>query len=214
MPADIVSNAKDERMAKQYVMSIMAVNRVGILAALATALDELRGSFVDVSQAVMRQYFTMIIAAEFPDDRDPAVIVEHIQAVCRPFGGVVTLKDPEEDAALGLKPLISLEVEDSIPYLLRITGKDRPGVLRRVAHRLAQDGIDVVDLYGIRHDDDNTFVTCLQLAVPGGVNVVSLQKDLAQMLGAEELSVGLFHDHVLQAISQPEPQPVLRSRIA
>ena len=168
-------------MAKQYVMSVMAVNRVGILAALATALDELRGSFVDVSQAIMRQYFSMIIAAEFPDDRDPAVIVEHIQAVCRPFGGVVTLKDPEEDAALGLTPFESMRTEsEETAYLLRITGQDRPGVLRRVAHRLAQDGIDVVDLYGIRHDEDQTFVTCLQLAVPVGVNVVFLQQDVAR----------------------------------
>lgn len=201
-------------MAKQYVMSVMAVNRVGILAALATALDELRGSFVDVSQAIMRQYFSMIIAAEFPDDRDPAVIVEHIQAVCRPFGGVVTLKDPEEDAALGLTPPEPGLADEETPYLLRITGQDRPGVLRRVAHRLAQDGIDVVDLYGIRHDHDQTFVTCLQLAVPSGVNVVFLQNDLNQMLGAEGLSVSLFHDHVLQAISQPEPQPVLRAKTA
>jgi glycine cleavage system transcriptional repressor len=202
-------------MAKQYVMSVMAVNRVGILAALATATDELRGSFVDVSQAIMRQYFSMIIAAEFPDDRDPAVIVEHIQAVCRPFGGVVTLKDPEEDAALGLTPSESVRTEsEETAYLLRITGQDRPGVLRRVAHRLAQDGIDVVDLYGIRHDEDQTFVTCLQLAVPSGVNVVFLQKDLDQMLRDEGLTVGLFNDHVLQAISQPEPQPVLRAKTA
>lgn len=200
-------------MAKQYVMSVMAVNRVGILAALATALDELRGSFVDVSQAIMRQYFSMIIAAEFPDDRDPAVIVEHIQAVCRPFGGVVTLKDPEEDAALGLTPFESMRTEsEETAYLLRITGQDRPGVLRRVAHRLAQDGIDVVDLYGIRHDEDQTFVTCLQLAVPVGVNVVFLQQDLDQMLREEGLTVGLFNDHVLQAISQPEPQPVVRPK--
>lgn len=201
-------------MPRQYVMSVMAVNRVGILAALGTALDELRGSFVDVSQAVMRQYFTMIIAVEFPEGRDPAVIVEHIQAVCRPFGGVVTLKDPEEDAAMGLSPLEASAGDQTTDYLLRITGKDRPGVLRRVAHRLAQDGIDVVDLYGVRHDEDNTFVTCLQLAVPAGVNVVFLQKELAQMFGEDELTVGLFHDHVLQAISQPEPQPVLRSRRA
>ncbi len=200
-------------MAKQYVMSVMAVNRVGILAALATAVDELRGSFVDVSQAIMRQYFSMIIAAEFPDDRDPAVIVEHIQAVCRPFGGVVTLKDPEEDAALGLTPFESMRTEsEETAYLLRITGQDRPGVLRRVAHRLAQDGIDVVDLYGIRHDEDQTFVTCLQLAVPVGVNVVFLQQDLDQMLREEGLTVGLFNDHVLQAISQPEPQPVVRPK--
>ncbi len=194
-------------MTKQYVMSIMAVNRVGILAALSTALDELRGSFVDVSQAVMRRYFTMIIAVEFPDDRDPAVIVEHIRDVCRPFGGVVSLKDPADDELEGLEDLEPDE-ERGVPYLLRITGQDHPGVLRRVSHRLAQEGIDVTDLYGLRDDAAHSFVTCLQLEIPAGVEIAELQRDLAQLLAPDGITVGLFHDQVLQAISQPEPQPL------
>jgi glycine cleavage system transcriptional repressor len=187
-------------MAKQYVMTVMAANRVGILAALSTALDELRGSFVDVNQAVMRQYFTIIMAAEFPDDRDPAVIVDHIRAVCRPFGVEVMLQDPSSETFV--EPL-----EDRQPsqqYLLRMSGRDQPGVLRRVSRRLAQEGIDVVDLYGERQDEAATFVSCLQLAIPQGVDVATLQRDLDQMLGPEGIAVSLFHDRVLQAISNPE----------
>lgn len=187
-------------MAKQYVLTVMAANRVGILAALSSALDELSGSFVDVNQAVMRQYFTIIMAAEFPDDRPPEVIVDHIRDVCRPFGVQVMLQDPQNDAvveSLGERP-------PSQQYLLRMSGQDRRGVLRRVSHRLAQESIDVVDLYGERQDQAGTFTSCLQLDVPQGVDVAKLQQDLDQLLRPEGISVSLFHDRVLQAISHPE----------
>jgi glycine cleavage system transcriptional repressor len=196
-------------VAKQYVMTVMATNRVGILAALATALDELRGSFVDVNQAVMRQYFTIIMAAEFPDDRDPEVIVDHIRAVCRPFGVEVMLQDPSSDS-------YSEPLEERVPaqqYLLRLSGEDRPGVLRRVSHRLAQEGIDVVDLYGERQDAANTFVSCLQLAVPQGVDVATLQRDLDKLLSNDGIAVSLFHDRVLQAISHPESPWSIQEKI-
>lgn len=187
-------------MAKQYVLTVMAANRVGILAALSSALDELSGSFVDVNQAVMRRYFTIIMAAEFPDDRPPEVIVDHIRDVCRPFGVQVMLQDPQNDAvveSLGERP-------PSQQYLLRMSGQDRRGVLRRVSHRLAQESIDVVDLYGERQDQTGTFTSCLQLDVPQGVDVAKLQQDLDQLLRPEGILVSLFHDRVLQAISHPE----------
>jgi glycine cleavage system transcriptional repressor len=194
-------------MARQYVMTVMAANRVGILAALANALDELRGNIVDVNQAVMRRYFTIIMAAEFPDDRPPEVIVDHIRAVCRPFGVEVMLKDPAEE--LLSEPVV--ERPASQQYLLRMSGDDRPGVLRRVSHRLAQEGIDVVDLYGERQEPAGTFISCLQLSVPQGVDVATLRRDLDQLLRPEGVAVNLFHDRVLQAISNPEPALAARS---
>ena len=84
-------------MAKRYIMTVLAVNRTGILAALANALDELGGNMRDVSQAVIDKYFAVIMAAEFPEDQDQEVIVDHIRAICRPFGAEVTLRDPSGD---------------------------------------------------------------------------------------------------------------------
>ena len=73
-------------LSKRYIISLMAANRVGILAALTTALAELGGDLQEVSQTVMQKFFTIILAAEFPDHRDPRVIVEHIRGVCSPYG--------------------------------------------------------------------------------------------------------------------------------
>lgn len=186
---------------KQYVMTVMAANRVGILAAVATALDELGGGFVDLSQAVMRDYFTIIMAVEFPADRPPEVIVDHLRAVGRPFGMDVLLRDPEAEPRLNSRA----ELTDAQAFLLRVKGEDRPGVLRRIALRLAQDGIDITDLGGRRHDQSATFETCLALRIPQGVDIARLRLDLDQTLGRDGLQVALHRGDVLAAITDPGP---------
>ena len=45
-------------MAKRYILTVLASNRSGILAALTNALDELGGNMLDVSQAVIQDFFT------------------------------------------------------------------------------------------------------------------------------------------------------------
>lgn len=189
---------------KQYVMTVMAANRVGILAAMATALDELGGGFVDLSLAIMRDYFTIIMAVEFPADRHPDVIVDHLRAVGRPFGLEVMLKDP----ALEPPGEATAAGEDARDYLLRVQGQDRPGVLRRVSLRMAQEGIDIVDLYGARDDATGRFETCLALRVPVGVAVSRLQADLDQMFRNDGVEVAVVRNDVLKAISDPHPLAV------
>jgi glycine cleavage system transcriptional repressor len=195
---------------KQYVMTVMAANRVGILAALATALDELGGGFVDLSQAIMRDYFTIIMAVEFPADRPTEVIVDHLRAVGRPFGMDVLLRDPANEPAIESRD----DAPDTHAYLLRVQGKDRPGVLRRIALRLAQEGIDIIDLYGERNDQTATFDSSLALQVPAGVDVTRLRTDLDHLLGGSgNVSVSIFRCDLFAAITEPQPPAqLLRSR--
>lgn len=208
---------------KHYVMTVMATNRVGILAALATALDELGGSFIDVSLAIMRQYFTLIAAVEFPESREPKVIVDHIRAVCRPFGGDVMIRDPAESESpasdafddelsreLGFeseRPAVEApEVAPStVRYFLQMQGQDRPGVLRKVSMRMAQEGIDITDLYGERDDEAQRFASCLELAVPTGADVSRVFRELQQAYYGQGVTFELYRDDLLQAISHPEP---------
>jgi glycine cleavage system transcriptional repressor len=179
----------------------MAANRVGILAALSNALDELGGNIHELNQAVMGRYFAFIMAADFPRDRHADVIVDHIQAVCRPFGIEVTLKSVETDE-IDEEPL---EPTPSNRYLLAMGGTDRPGILRTIAHRLAQDGIDVVDLHGARSHSSPMFDAWMELAVPVGVDVLRLLRDLEAYGQTAEVTFTMQHRAVLTAISHPEP---------
>ena len=188
-------------MAKQYILTVLASNRTGILAALANALDELGGNTLDVSQAVIRQFFTMIVAAEFPENRDPDVIVDHIRAVCRPYGAEVSLKDPSDEKVFESAD----EPVDKQRYVLTIAGPDRPGVLRFIAHRLAQYGIDLVDLQGQRREDDRTFLFSMELDAPLGIDALQLRHELQAEFARDGINVSLQHRRVLAALAHPEP---------
>ncbi len=188
-------------MAKQYILTVLASNRTGILAALANALDELGGNTLDVSQAVIRQFFTMIVAAEFPENRDPDVIVDHIRAVCRPYGAEVSLKDPSDEQVFE-------SADDPVEkqrYVLTIAGPDRPGVLRFIAHRLAQHGIDLVDLQGQRREEDRTFLFSMELDAPLGIDSLQLRRELEIEFMSDSITVSLQHRRVLAALAHPEP---------
>ena len=188
-------------MAKLYIMTVLAANRTGILAALANSLDELGGNIRDVSQAVIHKFFAMIMAAEFPENQDPEVIVDHIRAVCRPFGAMVTLRDPSIDSGFDGET----EPTPKERYVLTLSGVDRPGVLRFLAHRLAIDGIDLVDLQGRHRDLDNTFLTAMEISVPPGTDALVLCEELRQQFRPDGITVSLQHRRIIAALAHPEP---------
>ena len=188
-------------MAKRYIMTVLAANRTGILAALANALDELGGNIRDVSQAVICKFFAVIMAADFPEEQDPEVIVDHIRAVCRPFGAEVTLRDPSDEAGFDGES----EPTPKERYVMTLAGPDRQGVLRFLAHRLALDGIDLVDLQGRQQDSDQTFLAAMELSVPPGTDALQLCEELKREFQSDGIMVTMRHRRIVAALAYPEP---------
>jgi glycine cleavage system transcriptional repressor len=175
-------------VSKRYVLGLMAANRTGILAAVAKALEELGGDIQEISLTVMQRLFTIILAADFPDHRDPQVIVSHVEGVCRPFGIEVILKDAE------MAPPPPEASKGSEKYFLTLTGHDAPGIVAKISGRLARERIDITDLYGLRRDADQRFVMILELAIPPGVDTAALARELEQLGAPIGLSATLEHE--------------------
>ncbi|MFN0051647.1 MAG: glycine cleavage system protein R [Planctomycetales bacterium] len=196
-------------MSKRYVLGLMAANRTGIMAAISTALGELGGDIHEVSQTVMQQFFTIILAADFPDHRDPKVIVSHLEGVCRPFGVEVILKDPSQET---FQPSPGEGVEK---FYLTLTGHDTPGIVAQISGRLARERIDITDLYGLRSDGGKNFVMILELAIPMGVDALALRSELEQLGAPIGLSATLQHENIFAATNDPRPVKIgLARRIA
>jgi predicted amino acid-binding ACT domain protein len=171
-------------MAKRYVITLTAANRVGILAAVSNALAELGGDLSHISQTVVEKFFTMIIAADFPEARTKDVILDHIRAVCGPYNVEVTLKEPAQEQ-------LPDDPEDGIlPYFLTIHGQNQPGIIRLVSGRLAQDQIDIVNLEAIRRNENQEFLFSMEIAAPPQTNFEHLKSDLAA-LGSPPFDVRL-----------------------
>ena len=186
-------------MSKRYIITLMAANRVGILAAVTNAMAELGGDLLEVSQTVMQRFFTIILAAEFPDEREPQIVGDHIRDVCRPYAVEVCLKVPDAE--------ILQEPPDggAEKYFLTVTGDDKPGMIRQVSARLAHEGIDITDLYARRSDRDRSFTMVMELAVPLGVNALALQTELEEMGSAVGLSAAMQHENIFIATQDARP---------
>ncbi|MEX0718011.1 MAG: ACT domain-containing protein [Planctomycetaceae bacterium] len=196
-------------MPKRYIITLMAANRVGIMAAVTTALAELGGDLLEVSQTVLQKFFTIILAAEFPEHRPPEVIVDHIRGVCSPYGIEVSLKDPDAEPTQPDDAWVGTE-----RYVLTVSGADKPGVIREISARLAQEGIDITDLYAVRSRGDGSFVMVMELAVPSGVDAVAVRRDVEALGVSGGLSAALQHENIFTATNDPRPVRVAAQALA
>lgn len=155
-------------MAKEYVVTLTAANRIGILAAVSNAIAELSGNMREIDVSVVRNYFTMILSAEFPDHRDPEVIIDHLRDMGRPYGLSIVLNDPLDDGAFDAPD------EDAESYFVTITGSNQPGAMRLIASRLMQEGVDIANLHASQEDDGERFRMTLEIKVPDGIDPTSL----------------------------------------
>lgn len=150
-------------MAKEYIITMTAANRIGILAAVTNAMAELGGDLIETRQTVVRGFFTMIFAAEFPDHREPNVILDHLRDVCRPFDIEVFLKNPAKEIlpepAIGTNRVV-----------VRLEGKNAAGLLHQIGKSISVAGGDIVNLRATSSDDRATFSASLHLDVTQETN--------------------------------------------
>ncbi|MBM3969740.1 MAG: hypothetical protein FJ302_07750 [Planctomycetes bacterium] len=157
-------------MARRYIISLTGANRVGVLAAVTTALDELRGNLWEASISVMQPYCSILLAADFPDDRNQEVVSDHIRDLCRPYGVEVRLSEPAADSGILAPP--------SNKYVLTVRGSDKPGMLRMLSGKLAELGVDIRNLYAERCERDKSFSLELELAIPMSFDFTRVSEQL------------------------------------
>ncbi len=161
-------------MANEFVLTMTAANRTGILSAVTRAMAELGGDLRELSQTVVRGYFTMIICAEFPDELTEDVVRAHVEDTCRPFGIEVGLKNPNADGI----PAPTLDVPTI--HTLRMGGQNHPGVLHELSAVISVHQVDIVGMRAVRVDDSNSFEMVMKIALPRDGDIAALTKALTE----------------------------------
>lgn len=173
---------------KRYIISLLSANRVGIMAAVTTAMDELGANLHEASIAVIQNFFSIVIAADFPEQRDPTLIQEHIEGICNAFNVDVCVKDPDVEIPTILSP------RECDKYLLAISGSNRSGILRIISSQLGQDGIDILDLSATSAEDGQTFEMMIKIAVPKTLDIMNLQITLENICSSLNISVDFISE--------------------
>ena len=159
-------------MPKEFIITMTAANRAGILSAVTKAMEELGADLRECSQTVVRGFFTMIFSAEFPENVDPGIIRDHLNDVGRPFGIDVGVKDPQRE--LPSSPNNSAHQT----HALRLGGRNQPGALRRLSAVISMRRVDITGMHAVRTADGGGFEMVMKIAVPADCQLDELLNEL------------------------------------
>ncbi|HOX36379.1 MAG TPA: ACT domain-containing protein [Candidatus Brocadiia bacterium] len=180
--------------AKNYVLNVLARDRVGIVAGVTEAIHKLDGNIDAMSQTVLRGYFTIIIAATFPDSVLPETVRLAAEATGEPGELAVSVKLLDPQAAA--EPV----VRECDQFVLSIMGRDRPGVIARISNFLSSRNINIVDLYA--YAESGQFVLLSQVMVPRAMDVGQLQIDLENLWKKSDFIVSFQHENIFLATNR------------
>jgi len=182
-------------MPKDVVLSVMSVDRIGIVAGVTGAIAELGGNIDAISQTVVRGYFTIIVTVHFETDTDLAALAQAIKG-----------RAPRGEFEVALMRRLASEpppaIENAERFILTLTGPDRRGVIHRVSSYLSSRNVNIEDLYACI--EEGQFRLIAQLQVPPGIDVEHLQVDLESLWPDDQMRGTLQHEDIFLAINEVE----------
>ena len=179
-----------------YIVTVTAADRVGIVSNVAGALRDEGGNIIELSQTVLRGYFTLILEVRFEAPRDPGALA----AVLAGRG-----------KGLGLNVAV-LEAEDKNPeppvpngerFILTVLGDDAPGNVHGIAERLAASGVNIVDLHA--RADGPRFSLVMEAFLPHDLAPGTLRAELERFGRGHGLEAFVQHENIFLATTEPRP---------
>jgi glycine cleavage system transcriptional repressor len=181
-----------------FVISIMSRDRVGIVHYVATALAQLDGNISNISQTVLRGYFTMIMFAEFPDDVSVATIQAKLGEVNDDNDQSSPLEITIQAAPEHLPPEPTNRPADA--YVLTASGHDRVGIVAEVSAFCVRHNLNILDLSTTVSDD--IYIMILLVDLSACKDSRALHYNLAKFEQHTGLNLVLQHHDIFKATNE------------
>jgi glycine cleavage system transcriptional repressor len=186
----------------EYIVTVMARDRVGIVRDVSRAMSGIGGNITHVSQTVMRGYFTLIISVETPENITQPQIVQAIENQGKPG-----------ELEVNIRPFEKTSAEEHAPserFTLSLQGNDSKGIISSVTGYMADKNINIDDFYA--YAIEGRFVMLVQVSIPCGADVEELQSSLEKLGARYGLVVHLQHQDIFKATSTVEPVTGIQSK--
>lgn len=179
-----------------YIISVTAADRVGIVYSVTGALLDQGGNVLELSQTVMRGYFTIILEADFPTTRSPQQLAEAIQERGKRFDLQVLVTEVKNGRD---EPL----VVNGERFILTVLGDDSPGIVHNIAGSLAAHGVNIVDLHA--RVDGERFSLVMEAMIPHDLTPAAIRSELERYGRAHKLEAFVQHESIFAATTEPSP---------
>ena len=185
-----------------YIVTVTAADRVGIVHAVTGAIAELGGNIKELSQTVLRGYFTIILSAEFPEANDPEAL-----------RGTIAERGARFDPSIAVIPDPGGRI-DPVPggerFILTVLGRDNPGNIYGIADRLARRGVNIIDLHA--RTDGPRFSMIMEAFLPPDLTPGALRAELEDFGAGLGLEAFVQHENIFLATTDPRPVRVGTAR--
>ncbi len=170
-------------MERSLVITLIGVDRPGLIEALAQAVVENGGNWLESRMARLAGHFAGVLRITAEAERVAAI--ERALAQLEGLGLRTVIEAAEEPAASRERPLT-----------LELVGQDRPGIVRQISAVLAGFGINIETLTTDRssapQSGESIFRASMRLRVPDPVTTETLQREL------ERIAADLMVDVLLE----------------
>ena len=178
-----------------YIVTVTAADRVGIVHAVTGAIAAEGGNVLELSQTVMRGYFTIILEAAFDGPTSVPALERAVAARGGPFGLTVAVIQTEGRAVA--------PVADGDRFILTVLGTDHPGNIRGISGRLAALGVNIVDLHA--RAVGGRFSMVMEAFLPPELSPTAVRADLEAFGRDLGLEAFVQHENIFLATSEPTP---------
>lgn len=177
----------------RYVISALALDRVGLIHQITTAITNLGGNVDGMSQTVIHGYFTMIMTATFQESYSKQIITE---SICRHIE-----QDQVSIVVREFENTKSTSTDRAAErYIMTLTGRDRPGILKLVTGYLAEKQINIDDYY---FQIQGEFVTHIgEISIPVDVDIKQMKGELQTLVSSIDLVATLQHENLFRAANE------------
>jgi glycine cleavage system transcriptional repressor len=179
-----------------YIVTVTAADRVGIVHSVTGTIRDLQGNILELSQTVMRGYFTIIVAVEFDEAQDLDALGREIAGRGGSFELTVAVRQATEE-----------DSEPPVPngerFILTVLGTDHPGNVHGISGCLTRLGVNIVDLHA--RVEGPRFSLVMEAFLPHDLSPVVVRAELARFGRDLGLEAFVQHENIFTATSEPTP---------
>jgi len=171
----------------KYIISVLSKDKPGIVCDISTAIFNSGGNISDMSQTVIRGYFTLVTYAIFDKDIDKKALIDSINK----YGDYQVIIVPFEENAL---EEVAFE-----KYVLTVKCNEQKGIISSITSYLYEKNINIENFYA--YAKDNYFIIVAEMSVPTDNVALKIKKDIKKLGEKWDLSVHLSHENIYLAMN-------------